>query len=265
MSQPAPATDDQPTGQKYPASVGVFCDHCHTAVEHDYIVSDTMTQPERFEVAREHLRTNEGWSCTPEADLCPPCRAAGRAPRLPARINTPDMVTVGADGHKSTSFTLKRACNGCGTLLGDVDNRDVDPGGNLTDVRAECPACQPLVALEAAGCRTWHLTRRSLPAIDDAVDRDGVYAKGYWQDVDGKLSVTGLRIGTGEQRIVAYFGDWVVRHPDGRWAVHKSPNEATETQELEGLSGPCDCGEGAVHYTAADCPAVRRQAEGTQR
>lgn len=29
----------------------------------------------------------------------------------------------------------------------------------------------------------------------------------------------------------------------------------------EGLSGPCDCGEGAVHYTADSCPVERRAAE----
>ncbi|MFD5294741.1 hypothetical protein ACFWJU_05990 [Streptomyces mutabilis] len=33
----------------------------------------------------------------------------------------------------------------------------------------------------------------------------------------------------------------------------------------EGLSGPCDCGEGAVHYTTAECPAeLRRMADETQ-
>jgi hypothetical protein len=30
-------------------------------------------------------------------------------------------------------------------------------------------------------------------------------------------------------------------------------------EDEEGLSGPCDCGEGAVHYTAADCPAEERR------
>ncbi|MDK1477051.1 hypothetical protein QNO07_27270 [Streptomyces sp. 549] len=29
----------------------------------------------------------------------------------------------------------------------------------------------------------------------------------------------------------------------------------------EGLSGPCDCGEGAVHYADADCPARRHATE----
>lgn len=138
------------------------------------------------------------------------------------RTNTPDVVTVNDEGRKSTTIKLKRACNGCGQLLGDVDNRDVDKNGNLTDVRHECPTCQPLLELEAAGCKTWQLTQRNIGDIDDRVDRDGVYAKGYWETVDGKLTVTGLRIGSGPDRIVARFGDFVVRHPDGRWSVRKA-------------------------------------------
>ena len=39
----------------------------------------------------------------------------------PPRTHTPDRTN--ADG--STTIKLKRACNGCGQLLGDVDNRDV--------------------------------------------------------------------------------------------------------------------------------------------
>lgn len=34
-------------------------------------------------------------------------------------------------------------------------------------------------------------------------------------------------------------------------AAFTEPSESDD----EGLSGPCDCGEGAVHHTAADCPA----------
>ena len=30
-------------------------------------------------------------------------------------------------------------------------------------------------------------------------------------------------------------------------------------EDDEGLSGPCDCGEGAIHYTTAGCPAEQRQ------
>ncbi|THA56135.1 hypothetical protein [Streptomyces sp. A1136] len=64
---------DQPTGQRYPARIGVFCDQCGTTVEHDYIVSDDMGKAERYEVARNHLTENEGWVCTPWRDLCQSC------------------------------------------------------------------------------------------------------------------------------------------------------------------------------------------------
>ncbi|MFG3510201.1 hypothetical protein ACGF5F_32415 [Streptomyces sp. NPDC047821] len=139
------------------------------------------------------------------------------------RANTPDVRNP--DG--SLTIRMKRACNGCGQYVGDADDRDVDEHGNLTDVRAECSHCRPLVELEAAGCQTWHLTPRSIGRIDDAIDRDGRYAKGYWEDVNGKLTVTGLRLGSGPDRIVAKFGDWVIRHLDGTWAVHKAPDSAS--------------------------------------
>ena len=142
---------------------------------------------------------------------------------MTTRTNTPDAVTTRHDGSTRTEFVLKRTCNGCGVILGDLDGRDLDTASNLTDARAECPTCAPLVALEAAGCRTWHLTRRNIGEVDDAVDGYGVYAKGYWQEVDGKNTVVGLRIGTGETRVVARFGDWIIRYPDGRWSVHEAP------------------------------------------
>lgn len=33
-----------------------------------------------------------------------------------------------------------------------------------------------------------------------------------------------------------------------------------QEDDEEGLSGPCDCGEGAVHYTTAECPFAQRAA-----
>jgi hypothetical protein len=145
-----------------------------------------------------------------------------------ARINTPDRITVNEQGERVTTFTLKRACNGCGQLLGDVDNRDVDAHGNLTDVRGECDHCRPLVDLEAAGCKTWELTPRSISRVAEGIDRlrPWVFTKGYWESVDGKLQVVGLRVGQYPNHIVARFGDWIIRHPDGRFTVHKAP-EAT--------------------------------------
>lgn len=141
------------------------------------------------------------------------------------RPNTPDRIIVDDQGHKTTRITLKRACNGCGQHLGDLDGRDVDNNGNLTDVRTECQHCAPLVALENAGCKTWELTPRTIDRVADEIDRlkPWVFTKGYWQTVDGRLQVVGLRIGQYPDHVVAHYGDWIVRHPDGRFTVHKAP------------------------------------------
>jgi len=73
--RPLPDTeDDQPTGQKYPAALGVFCDNCRTCFQGDFIVTDDMDQEQRFEVVRAHVRENEGWSCTTVGDFCPACK-----------------------------------------------------------------------------------------------------------------------------------------------------------------------------------------------
>lgn len=56
------------------------------------------------------------------------------------RTNTPDRTN--ADG--STTVTTKRACNGCGTLIGDVTDTEIEAavyGDDLPDVRNECPVC----------------------------------------------------------------------------------------------------------------------------
>jgi hypothetical protein len=65
------APDDEP-GALYPARIGVNCDECWAVVSDDYIVNDEMITLERYEAARAHLR-GQGWSCTPERDLCPSC------------------------------------------------------------------------------------------------------------------------------------------------------------------------------------------------
>jgi len=140
------------------------------------------------------------------------------------RTNTPDRVND--DG--STTITVKRACNGCDRYVGDVTSAELEAcedGQPLPDVRAECSNCAPLVALEAAGCHTWQLTPRSYPRVSHEIDRlePWVFTKGYRQDVDGELQVVGLRIGEKPGHVVAYFGDWIIRHPDGHFTVHKAP------------------------------------------
>lgn len=65
----------------------------------------------------------------------------------------------------------------------------------------------------------WLLSPRTIRIVDDAIDRDGIYAKGYWQTVNSQLQVTGLRIGHDENRIVAFWGDTIIRHPGGRYSI----------------------------------------------
>lgn len=146
-----------------------------------------------------------------------------------ARTHTPDEKTVTDDGRTDTTLKLKRGCNGCGQILGDLDGRDVDEHGNLTDVRAECPNCSPVVELEAAGCKTWQLTPRDYERIADQIDRlrPWIFTKSYWQTVDGELQVVGLRIGQYPDHVVAYFGDWIIRHPDRSFTTHKAPEQVT--------------------------------------
>lgn len=93
----------------------------------------------------------------------------------------------------------------------------------MTPIPATTAIPAEITEAEAAGARTWQLDRTNLAEIDDAIDRDGIYAKGYWQVVDGKLRVVGLRIGTGEGRQIAHWGDWIIRQPDGTWTVHPAP------------------------------------------
>lgn len=74
MSYPTHTDDDRPTGQKYPCALGVFCDGCGMTIEGDFIVTDTMTKPERLEVVRAHVREHEGWRCDETGDFCDSCK-----------------------------------------------------------------------------------------------------------------------------------------------------------------------------------------------
>jgi hypothetical protein len=145
---------------------------------------------------------------------------------------TPDRITINAEGRKVTTMTLKHACNGCDQTIGDATEAEIwraVEGLPAEDVRAECPNCKPLVALEAAGCRTWRLTVRSYARVANEVDRlrPWVFSKGYWQEVDGENQVVGLRVGEYPDHVVAFFGDTLVRHPDGQFTVHKAPEAVT--------------------------------------
>jgi hypothetical protein len=47
-----------------------------------------------------------------------------------------------------TRVTVKRACNGCGALLGDATEEEIEQAidGVMRDVRGECPRCTPRLA-----------------------------------------------------------------------------------------------------------------------
>ncbi|MGW0033638.1 hypothetical protein ACWDXD_27975 [Streptomyces sp. NPDC003314] len=75
------------------------------------------------------------------------------------------------------------------------------------------------------------LTPETIAAVDQWLDDADVFAKGYWQYVDGKLTTVGLRIGEGWNKVVAFFGDTVVRHQDGSHSV-LSAKDAAEVSRL---------------------------------
>lgn len=74
---------------------------------------------------------------------CVPCafdfNAELAAQVLARRPWTPDEKTA-----TGTRITVKRACNGCGTLIGDVTEAEIEAaigGARMTDVRGECARC----------------------------------------------------------------------------------------------------------------------------
>lgn len=57
----------------YPAQITITCDGCPAVCTEDYLVPADSTKTERFEIARDHLRTRLGWICDEDGDYCPGC------------------------------------------------------------------------------------------------------------------------------------------------------------------------------------------------
>lgn len=79
-----------------------------------------------------------------------------------------------------------------------------------------------------AACRL--LLSTTLYSVDTWLDNRGVFAKQYREQVEGELVVTGLRIDDRPGRVVAKFGDVVVRHSNGTYSVRAGvvkPDELT--------------------------------------
>ncbi|MFJ5151418.1 hypothetical protein ACIQCF_07485 [Streptomyces sp. NPDC088353] len=85
----------------------------------------------------------------------------------PTRPSTPDQINP--DGSKT--ITTKRACNGCGQLLGDITDAEMEAaihGRPLPDVRQECPACAPTAPPPA--CQPMALLSGELRCIEGDCD-----------------------------------------------------------------------------------------------
>lgn len=86
------------------------------------------------------------------------------------RTHTPDRHNDG-----STTITMKRACNGCGTQLRDATDAEMQAAINqrpLPDVRRECPTCGPTAPPPI--CHPMALFSGELPCIDGECSHDTV-------------------------------------------------------------------------------------------
>ncbi|MFJ7999049.1 hypothetical protein ACIQ7D_18140 [Streptomyces sp. NPDC096310] len=80
-------------------------------------------------------------------------------------------------------------------------------------------------------CRT--LTPSTLYAVDTWLDNANVFTKQYWEQVDGELVITGLRVGHRPDHLLAKFWGVIVRHYDGTHSVRAGvaePDELTAAQ-----------------------------------
>ncbi|MFE2556026.1 hypothetical protein ACFXGT_08310 [Streptomyces sp. NPDC059352] len=124
---------------------------------------------------------------------------------------------------------------------------------------------QPLASLHAPDCneatclRCRVLTPDNLRSVDDWLDQADVFAKQYYEQVEGELIVTGLRIGDGRGRLVARFGNTIVRHQSGTHTVRLTQHP---TGELTAAEWNAQYPEGthviAYPMTRADRPVVGR-------
>jgi hypothetical protein len=142
-----------------------------------------------------------------------------QAQRLAGEYNDSDILHE--DGPAATVATWKRAAEKVRALPAAVETHVVADDSDDPEHIDDCPGCEDTLP-------AW-LAQRFDPRSPDweqLSDDD----RAYWEH---------------HARAV-------------RRAVARNGFKATQAgADDEGLSGPCDCGEGAVHYTDADCPAAR--------
>lgn len=189
--------------------------------------------------------------------------------------------------------TARQALSDAGAICGQCE----DTPGDRT-----CPECEDVYreyvkALRAAG---WaprsEVLREADAAIEDrACDADfteepalivglrsagdivrRLIARPAGDDADGPdTDPTPLRWGLNDVEWVDDGSTIVLLSDQAGWpyVLELEPERATALRDMlagpedddEDESGPCDCGEGAVHYTRADCPAEQRRAAAPMR
>lgn len=97
-----------------------------------------------------------------------------------SRTDTPDRINSSG----SRTITTKRACNGCGQLLGDITNEEMAAaiaGRPLPDVRRECPACGPTAP--APQCRPVTLIAGDQLCLESECDHELAAESGHCDEV----------------------------------------------------------------------------------
>ncbi|MFD7509535.1 hypothetical protein ACFV5N_09355 [Streptomyces sp. NPDC059853] len=72
----------------------------------------------------------------------------------------------------------------------------------------------------------WTLTPENYGHIDEATDRDNTFAKQYTAHLGGQIVTVGMRIGERPARVIARFGDVIVRHGSGVYTVRSAKGSA---------------------------------------
>ncbi|WP_432051768.1 hypothetical protein [Streptomyces xiamenensis] len=73
----------------------------------------------------------------------------------------------------------------------------------------------------------WKLTPENYGHIDEATDRDNAFAKQYTAALNGQIVTVGMRIGERPNRIIARFGDTIVRLNAGTYIVRAAEGAAS--------------------------------------
>lgn len=198
-----PVEDDSPTGQKYPCGLGVYCDSCGTEFRGDFIVTDTMTKPERLEVVRTHVRTTLRWQCDAGGDFCESCaerrRAAAEHPCTDLRHTGPIRAQLGCNG-PDPAETHQGPHPEHGGLETHVGTRDTCSG----------PDCGPIEPDFYQAGHTYAAAENPLYAWRFRCDTVTTHPE------DGERTALGWRYFNGQWDAIAYGeGDWELTQTRG--------------------------------------------------